>query len=155
MSGAVSSIIKQEKCNHLDVRDEFFDSMREDYTGFDNWFCERCQKNERDCLVIRDGKKIKGLCIYKDENETAGSYGMDGRIVKICTFKLLQNRRRLGKILLEKVLCICLEKKADYVYATAFKKNPVCQFLEHFGFDMQPFIKEDTGESIFVKKLCP
>lgn len=145
-------IIAPDKCYNLRVEDSFFDSLREDYIGFDNWFVSKCQKTHRDCLVIRDNDKMVGLCIYKFEPPC---YDMAGNILKICTFKLSSSGNKQGELLLKKIFDYCYASKVDWIYVTAFEKNYICQFFENFGFVKYNKTKEDTGELIFRKKMNP
>ena len=74
----------------LDVNNTFFDSLRETYDGFNEWFKEKCGER-RKCWCIKENSKILAICIYKDEkNETIADNGepVIGKILKLCTFKV-------------------------------------------------------------------
>lgn len=144
--------IEKEKCYNLNISDSFFDSLRNDYRDFNNWFINKCQGEHRDCLIIRNENKIEGLCIYKFENDI---FGMHGKILKICTFKLCSSGKKLGELLLRTLLQYCYSSKVDYLYVTAFQKNYICSFFEKFGFEKYKDVKEDTGELIYIKQLVP
>jgi hypothetical protein len=145
-------IINKEKCYNLDIRDDFFDSLRQDYDGFDDWFQEKCQRGHRDCFVIRNESKIAGLCIYKNEEP---SYEMKGKIVKICTFKLKYSGTKQGELLLRQLFKMCYDSNVDWLYVTAFESNYICQFFEDFGFECYREKKEDTGELIYRRRMVP
>jgi hypothetical protein len=139
-------IINKEKCYNLDIRDDFFDSLRQDYDGFDDWFQEKCQRGHRDCFVIRNESKIAGLCIYKNEEP---SYEMKGKIVKICTFKLKYSGTKQGELLLRQLFKMCYDSNVDWLYVTAFESNYICQFFEDFGFEIEEF----GGDSFAVRGI--
>jgi len=145
-------IINSDKCFNLDINDTFFDSLRNDYSNFNNWFKEKCQKEHRDCLIIRNENMIEGLCIYKFEEAI---YGMHGKILKICTFKLCSSGRKLGELLLKTLFQYCYNSSIDYLYVTAYEKNYICNFFRNFGFYEYHKRKEDSGELIFIKKMKP
>lgn len=145
-------IINREKCYNLDIHDDFFDSLRQDYDGFDDWFQEKCQRGHRDCFVIRNESKIAGLCIYKNEEPL---YEMKGKIVKICTFKLKYSGTKQGELLLRQLFKMCYDSNVDWLYVTAFESNYICQFFEDFGFECYREKKEDTGELIYRRKMTP
>jgi hypothetical protein len=145
-------IINREKCYNLDIHDDFFDSLRQDYDGFDDWFQEKCQRGHRDCFVIRNESKIAGLCIYKNEEP---SYEMKGKIVKICTFKLKYSGTKQGELLLRQLFKMCYDSNVDWLYVTAFESNYICQFFEDFGFECYREKKEDTGELIYRRRMVP
>lgn len=145
-------VIKKDKCYNIDIRDSFFDSLRADYIGFDNWFRKKCQESHRDCLTIRDDGKLIGICIYKFEDDC---YDMSGTILKICTFKLKYSGNKLGELLLKNIFYYSYQSNVDWIYVTSFEKNYICQFFEKFGFEQFAERKEDTGEFIYRKQLVP
>ena len=145
-------IINSDKCCNLDINDTFFDSLRNDYSNFNNWFKEKCQKEHRDCLIIRNENMIEGLCIYKFEEPI---YGMHGKILKICTFKLCSSGKKLGELLLKILFQYCYNSSIDYLYVTAYEKNYICNFFRNFGFYEYHKRKEDSGELTFIKGMKP
>lgn len=148
-----SSILKSLTCDALDLKDHFFDSLRNDYIEFNNWFKIKCLREHRPCFVIRGNKgEILGLCIYKREPPI---YEMDGLVIKMCTFKSDSKGNKHGELLLRRMLQTCYELNADWLYVTAYQENKVCPFLKDFGFECFERRKEDTGELIFRKKLKP
>lgn len=147
-----NAIVTNEKCYNLDVHDDFFDSLRRDYKGFDGWFREKCQLEHRDCFLIRDGSKIAGLCIYKREEP---AYEMNGNVVKICTFKLKYSGTKQGELLLRHLFKMCYDSDVDWLYVTAYESNYICQFFEDFGFECYKEKKQDTGELIYRRKMKP
>lgn len=145
-------VIYKEKCYNLNVHDEFFDSLRRDYNGFDNWFKRKCQLEHRDCFLIRNESKIAGLCIYKNETP---SYEMTGKVLKICTFKLTYSGTKHGELLLRQLFKLCYDSDVDWLYVTAYEQNYICQFFEDFGFERYREKKSDTGELIYRRKMKP
>ena len=151
-----SPIIEKEKCFNLELKDKIFDSLRDDYNGFDNWFKTKCQEGHRDCLVVKEQNAMEGLCIYKTEDkEEATNYGMEGFVLKICTFKMTVKGNKLGELLLKHLFKYCYDSKVDWIYVTAYEKNYICHFFENFGFEKYTKAKDDTGESVFRKKMFP
>lgn len=149
-------IIEKEKCFNIELKDKFFDSLRNDYKGFDNWFKVKCQEGHRDCLVVKEQNLMEGLCIYKtEEKKEAANYGMDGFVLKICTFKMIVKGNKLGELLLKHLFKYCYESKVDWIYVTSYEKNYICNFFENFGFERYVKTKEDTGELVFRKKMFP
>lgn len=145
-------IIAAEKCFNINENDSFFDSLRKDYTGFNDWFVNKCKLGHRDCFTIRNDNKLTGICIYKFED---ACFEMTGKIVKICTFKLESKGNKLGELLLKNLLEQCYKNNVEWVYVTAFSDNYVCQFFETFGFEQYKEKLSDTGETILRKKLIP
>ncbi len=145
-------IVKSEKCFNINEKEHIFDSLRESYKNFDNWFIEKCKCGHRDCFVLTENDRLVGICIYKFESSC---YGMNGRILKICTFKLEKSGNKLGELLLKKIFDYCYDSNIDWIYVTSFEDNYICQFFENFGFEPYFKRKEDTKELILRKKLNP
>lgn len=145
-------IVKSEKCFNIDEKDSFFDSLRNSYKNFDKWFIEKCKGEHRDCFELTENGRLVGICIYKFE---PACYGMTGRILKICTFKLEKSGNKLGELLLRKLFDSCYDSNVDWIYVTAFEDNYICQFFENFGFEPYKERKEDTNELILRKKMIP
>lgn len=152
----LSPIIEPEWCYNININDSFFDSLRNDYIGFNNWFKNKCQSEHRQCFVVKEQDKLEGICIYKTEDsEESVKYGMKGFVVKLCTFKLTIKGRKLGELLLKNIFSTCYNANVDWIYVTAFENNYICQFFESFGFEKYKLTKKDTGELIFRKRLNP
>lgn len=149
-------IIEKEKCFNIELKDKIFDSLRNDYKGFDNWFKTKCQEGHRDCLVVKEQNIMEGLCIYKTEDkEEATNYGMEGFVLKICTFKMTVKGNKLGELLLQHLFKYCYDSKVDWIYVTSYEKNYICHFFENFGFERYTKTKDDTGELVFRKRMFP
>ena len=57
--------------SQVDVKDEFFDSLRYDYENekFDDWFFRKAQKGEK-ALTLIENNKIHAFLYLKEENES-------------------------------------------------------------------------------------
>jgi hypothetical protein len=155
----LSEHVKMEKCYNINLSDEIFDSLKVDYTGFDNWFRSKCQTGHRSCYVIRDGKDINGITIFKNEDESAEllRYNLSGNVLKICTFKTSPrvSGSKFGELLLRTIFDYSYANKFDWIYVTTFERNYICTFFESFGFEKYRNVKPDTGELVYIKKLTP
>ena len=52
----------------IDVNDVFFDSLREDYDGFDQWFLKK-SKNDEKAMILTDEIGVHAFLYLKLENE--------------------------------------------------------------------------------------
>ncbi|MBT9097097.1 EVE domain-containing protein [Methylovulum psychrotolerans] len=107
-------------CNTLDIKNVFFDSLRESY-DFDNWFIEKCARTARKTWICRDNLEIHAICIYKLEKDpiiTAEKKGLPGKILKLCTFKVLKHGYKIGELLLKQAFNHAIKNEIDHVYAT-------------------------------------
>jgi len=146
--------IEKVKCYKIDVGDPLFDSLRSDYAGFDSWFREKCQRAHRDCFAVKQNQALAGICVLKEESDVLS---MDGKILKICTFKIGEHASgfRFGELLLRAALDYAYSQDCRWVYVTVFPKHEsFCLFLQNFGFrDCE--VKTDLGECVMRKQLIP
>ncbi|HZI15186.1 MAG TPA: GNAT family N-acetyltransferase [Myxococcus sp.] len=136
---------------NVDLEDPFFDSLRGDYRGFDDWL-RRCQEQHRRCWVVRsEGRRLAALCLIKDEQ---GALGIPGKMLKLCTFKVAPEHRgrRLGELLLKSVFAYVSRNGHDSIYVTAFEKQgELIALFEDFGFQVHE--RTEAGELALVKRL--
>jgi len=83
---------------NLNLKDAFFDSIREEYPEFDEWF-RKVSREGRKCWVHFEGDSIRDLLIFKDENEPISSVPpfLLKRRLKLCTFKATSSGHRIGE----------------------------------------------------------
>ncbi|MES1190005.1 MAG: GNAT family N-acetyltransferase [Steroidobacter sp.] len=143
-----------KKAHQLSLGDPIFESLREDYPEFDDWF-KKCRQQHRDCWIVEINGKVAGLVIRKDE--TAGEsrivYPGD-HVLKICTFKISPEFRgeKLGEHLLKKVLWFAQANKYDVVYLTAYPKHEfLIVLLQSFGFAVTE--RRDNGECVLERRI--
>ena len=60
--------IKHVLLKELDINDKFFDSLKEDYSNFEEWFKKKQDSNTK-CYVTMDNGNITSLLILKIEYE--------------------------------------------------------------------------------------
>ncbi len=120
---------------------EFFDSLREDYQRFNNWFKEKA-KEGRYAWIYRDEKEVLGaICIYTiQENEKITDHGdvLSGKSLKLCTFKVGKSvrGRKIGELFLKASFRYASENEClhIFVHGNAEKQPYLAGLLEDFGF---------------------
>lgn len=146
--------IDEVHAHSIPLTDSIFDSLREDYAGFDMWWTEKCVKQRRLCWIIED-EGIAGLLIRKDETGTdTDATEKVRKILKICTLKVRPERRglKLGELLLKKVFWFAQRNKYDLIYITTYVgQTSLIDLLEYFGFK-HTATKHD-GERIYEKRM--
>ena len=69
---------------NINLKDPFFDSLRANYDGFDDWFNEKASSGAN-ALVYYDDAALLDFLYLKDENETLP---LDGTTLPIlCLFR--------------------------------------------------------------------
>ncbi|CAN0565661.1 unnamed protein product, partial [Laminaria digitata] len=127
--------VEAHEINH---RDLFFDSLRDGYPEFDDWWRAKCVKQHRSCWVVYDDGYLAGLIVRKDEaaNDT-DAITPAAKILKICTFKVAPESRgvKLGELLLKQVLWYAQTNGYDLTYLTTYEDQvSLMDLLEYYGF---------------------
>lgn len=143
------------KVYSLPVEDPFWGSLRADYPGFDTWL-QNCRREHRDAWVIwGPHRDIAGACLLKEER--GPELGMDGKILKLATFKVSDGHRglRYGELLLKAAFETARVGRYDWIYVTAFpRQTELIETFESFGFDEWDQ-RKFNGELVLRKLLRP
>jgi predicted nucleic acid-binding protein len=152
--------VKKELFGNLDLGDEFFDTFKEDYPGFKEWFN---RKADETAYVCQSDGKITAFLYLKLEGEIEDYSPIEPRFprkrrLKIGTFKVSLNGYKLGERFLKIVFDNAFIGKADEVYVTIFNKRPdqqrLIDLLEEYGFQ-QWGVKSGAAEPelVYVRNL--
>lgn len=140
----------------IDHEDVFFDSLRDGYPAFNDWW-SKCVKQRRQCWVVYDGNILAGLVVRKDETASdTDAVTKAARILKICTFKVAPQKRgvKLGELLLKKILWFAQTNKYDLAYLTTFDdQEALMSLLEYYGFRRNGI--NSNGEFIYERSFSP
>jgi ribosomal protein S18 acetylase RimI-like enzyme len=146
--------VEELSANEIQLTDGIFDSLREDYPGFDKWWRDKCVKERRPCWAVFDDG-LAGLIVRKDETSAStDATNKPAKILKICTFKVKPEKRgvKLGELLLKKAFWFAQANGYDLVYLTTYEGQvALIDLLEFYGFQ-NTAIKPD-GEFIYEKKF--
>lgn len=120
---------------------EFFDSLREGYPEFDDWF-RGCARNDRRAWVYwAEPDRLGALCIYaRKENDDATGHGdmLPGASLKLCTFKVAPDcqGRKIGELFLKAAFRYSTENRLEHIYihGDAEKHGFLFELLADFGF---------------------
>lgn len=133
--------------------DPILHSFRESYPGFDEWL-SKCKREHRFVWIIpgKDGN-LAGFCLFKQETE--GDLGLDGKIMKICSFKVSErhNGFRFGELLLKATFEHAFQNDYDWMFVTVFEEHShLIELMEEFGFSRMTK-QTELGEIILAKHL--
>ncbi|HEX4407546.1 MAG TPA: GNAT family N-acetyltransferase [Xanthobacteraceae bacterium] len=144
--------VEEVSANEIQLTDEIFDSLREDYPPFDTWWRDKCVRERRPCWGVFD-EGLAGLIVRKDETAANTDATVKAaRILKICTFKVRPEKRgvKLGELLLKKVFWFAQANSYDLAYITTYKTQAaLIDLLEYYGF--QHTATKSDGELIYEK----
>ena len=146
--------IKYVSFSTIDLADTFFDSLKDDYKGFEDWFAKKASGGAEAYVQYERGK-IQAFLYMKDESGEA----MDDitpprsacKRLKVGTFKIDAHSTKLGERFVKKILDKAVVDDYDEVYVTIFPKHVgLITLLERYG-----FIKgaEKNGEGFYFKNM--
>jgi rRNA-processing protein FCF1 len=151
----VLPFVEELHAHAIDLDDDIFDSLRQGYPAFDEWWREKCVREHRQCWVATVDGELAGIIVRKDETHAQAKTRHSGpKILKICTFKVKPKYRgeKLGELLLKQILWFVQKNRYDMVYLTTFEdQKSLISVLEYFGFENSG--TNDAGEQIYEKAL--
>ena len=125
---------------NIDIKDHFFDSLREDYEGFDNWYKKKELQGEKAC-VLYEQEELVSFLYLKEENPIDNinlipPLDTTQPWVKVGTFKVIPHKTKLGERLIKRMFDFATSKNIFNLYVTAFSKHQVLiNLLEQYGFN--------------------
>lgn len=150
--------LKNEFVYNLNLNDQFFDSLKEEYEekNFENWF-KNISKEGRKCFLhLNANGKIGALLIYKIECEHIDSTPplYEKKRLKLSTFKVSNIGNIIGELFIKLAVDYSIENKIDEIYLTHFITSPdfLLDLISEYGFEEVATLNQD-GEKIFLKKL--
>ena len=152
--------VQKKQFGYINLNDNFFDSLKEDYNGFDKWFIKKS-----DDLAYVTTNKANGLILSflylkvenKEENYTdiIPTFAPKKRL-KIGTFKVINNGFRLGERFLKIIFDNALVNKVDEIYVTIFdhrdEQKRLIDLMEQWGFILWGM---KGNERVYVRDFKP
>jgi len=133
------------------LNDPFFDSLREDYEGFENWFRKKSESGETAYVHYDENGVVRAFLYLKDsESEAVGDLTVEPRM-KIGTLKIDPSfeGRRLGEGAIGIALWKWQRSDLDQIYVTVFPKHDdLVTMLNVYGFEK---CGKKGEEDVFVK----
>lgn len=130
---------KLMKFSDVSIKNSFFDSLKNDYLEFEDWF-EKKKSNDEEAFVYNDEKGIGAFLYLKEESESIDlkdkTLPLINRI-KIGTLRIDERIRgsRLGEGALGVSLWKWRDSKCEEIYVTVFPKHTeLISLFIRFGF---------------------
>jgi len=144
--------VKKEFFGNVNLSDSFFDSFRENYNGFNDWFN---RKSDEIAYICNVSDQIMAFLYVKKEDESEDYSDINPIFpkknrLKIGTFKVSLNGFRLGERFLKIIFDNALKQKVDEIYVTIFNDNPdkqrLIDLLKNWGFGYWGTKNSDSEE---------
>ncbi len=150
--------LKDDYVYNLDLKDPFFDSLRAEYSEFDDWF-RSVASGARKCWVylMKDGK-IGALLIRKIEDEAIDSVPpmQKNKRLKICSLKVGHTGYKIGELFIKLAGQYAVNNGINEIYLTHFTKpdsDDLTDLIPEYGFEVVG--RNKRGEDIYLKQLLP
>ena len=150
--------IQHEYVYNLNLNDPFFNSLKDQYPEFDQWFKKICAQG-RKCFVFRKTNgRIGALLIYKIEEELIEVKPIlpKKKRLKLCTFKVEHTGYKLGELFIKLAIEYSIKNGIDEIYLTCFREKEsehLIELITEYGFiNWGPNFR---GEELYIKKLVP
>ena len=153
--------VQKLKFGKIDLNDTFFDSLKEDYVGFDKWFIKKYDEEAYITINSNNGMLLSFLYLkVEDENENYSNINpqFSPKLrLKIGTFKVISNGFRLGERFVKIVFDNALKNHVQEIYVTIYDKRPeqrrLIDLLEQWGFVL--WGTKGEGELVYVRDFSP
>ncbi|WP_296316644.1 PIN domain-containing protein [Winogradskyella sp. UBA3174] len=154
--------VKKEYFGNINIDDTFFDSFKQDYDEFGNWFNKKADNISYVCITDGD---VKAFLYLKQENtdeiynDIEPSFSQKKRL-KIGTFKVTSTGYKLGERFIKVIFDNALQYDVEEIYVTIFDKRDeqlrLIYLLEDWGFKHWGTKTTDNGiEQVFVRQCRP
>lgn len=154
--------VKKEYFGNIDLKDSFFDSLREDYYDFNEWFN---RKSDEIAYVCKSDGNVLAFLYLKVENEKESYTDISpifkpGKRLKVGTFKVKLNGLKLGERFLKIIFDNALQQSVNELYVTIFPKRleqkRLIDLLKDFGFIFHGIRNSKYGtEEVYVRDFSP
>ena len=153
--------VQKLKFGKIDLNDTFFDSLKDDYIGFDKWFIKKYDEEAYITINSNNGMLLSFLYLkVEDENENYSNINPQfspKRRLKIGTFKVISNGFRLGERFVKIIFDNALKSHVQEIYVTIYDKRPeqrrLIDLLEQWGFVL--WGTKGEGELVYVRDFSP
>lgn len=152
--------VKKLYFGEINLKDTFFDSFREDYAGFNDWFN---RKSDEISYVCFQDNQLSAFLFLKveDENENYSDVSpmfTKRKRLKVGTFKVTSNGYKIGERFLKIIFDNAFKQKVDEIYVTIFSNRPeqkrLIGLLENWGFIFHGTKATKNGtENVYVKEF--
>lgn len=149
--------LERKPVHNLNLNEPFFDSLKEEYPEFDEWF-KKIRREGRNCLVhYKDDGSIGAILIYKLEDEPIDRVPPlpKKKRIKLSTFKVAQFGYKIGELFIKLAIDISISNDVSEVYLTHFVQpdDRLIELITEYGFHFAG--THTRGEAIYLKELLP
>lgn len=132
--------VKKEYIGNINIDDNFFDSLKQDYPGFVKWFNRKADEMAYICKIDENIAAFLYLKVEDEHEDYSSIYPpfSPKKRLKIGTFKVTLNGYKLGERFIKIIIDNALNFGVDEIYVTIFDKRMeqirLINLLNDYGF---------------------
>lgn len=149
--------MEYKRFSQINLNDAFFDSLKADYTEFEEWYKKKASNNEN-AYVIETNNAVQGFLYLKVENDEINDVNPalpSAKRVKVGTLKVNPHGTRLGERFIKKIFDYATINDVEEIYVTVFSKHSgLIKLFEKYGFKNHGQKTTGNGsENVLIRKL--
>jgi hypothetical protein len=149
-------ILSRRLFREVDLADPFFDSLKQDYGEFPNWFATKA--NEPAYVSQDEDGNLNGFLFLKIEEGRVSDTVPPlptARRLKVGTFKIHAHGTRLGERFIKKIFDNAVAENIDEIYLTLFARHEgLSSLFSQYGFSKRAEKTSQNGtEDVLVRRL--
>jgi predicted nuclease of predicted toxin-antitoxin system len=147
--------IKEIYLHEIDLSISFFDSLREDYMEFNEWYKKSSRQGRKAWIHKNNTGDLGAILIYKEEKDeivTDDNKALPGSSLKLCTFKVGEDirGRKIGELFLKAAFRYATANKIEHIYITMRPERH--EFLEDLCIDFGFYnYAQFKGDHVYLK----
>lgn len=150
-------MLVNQKFKDINLNDPFFDSLKQDYKEFTDWFNKKASQSESAFVFYLD-TQIDGFMYLKIEEEELKDITPNKpckRRLKVGTLKINAHGTKLGERFIKKALDYLVHCNLDEIYLTVFDHHEgLIRLIEKYGFLKEASKNTINGcEGVYFKRL--
>lgn len=134
--------VQKLKFGRINLDDDFFASLKEDYIGFEKWFIKKFDEEAYITVNSNNGLLLSFLYLKVEDADEKyldiSPVFTPKKRLKVGTFKVINNGFRLGERFIKIIFDNAIKNKVDEIYVTIFDKRDeqrrLIDLLEQWGF---------------------
>lgn len=152
--------VEKKQFGYCNLLDPFFESLKEDYPGFEHWFLRKTDEYAY-VTTNKENGLILSFLYLKVERDTESYFDIDPPFkpknrLKVGTFKVINNGFRLGERFMKIIFDNALINKVNEIYLTIFnhrnEQRRLIELAEQWGFR---FWGMKGGEHVYTRDFTP
>ena len=149
------SNIKYKLFSEIDLKDPFFDSLKEDYKEFVDWYQRKANEDQK-AFVLYENNRLLAFLYLKIERDRVADVEPNleaKKRLKVGTFKVEAHGTKLGERFIKRIFDTAIAKDIDEIYLTIFAKHDsLIGIFKTFGFFEYGRKTTFNGEEIVLIK---